>query len=470
MLKILILEDSIEDADLMQRLLVKEKMNCEFRLAMDKNTFIHSLEEFLPDVILSDNSMPQFNSSDALKVARQRTSHIPFILVSGTIPEEYAASIIKQGADDFILKDRMARLPAAIAAAVKHRCTEREKQETTEQLKINEKNYRELVERISDGFIALDSNWYFTYVNKKAGELFNTSSASLVGKNMWAQFPPIMEEAIYHAYLQALQTQKNIYLKEYSAALNKWLETTIYPSKTGISVYFRDITEQHQSELNLKLLEVAMQEQKMEEHRKIARAIIKSQEKERNHIGQELHDNINQILAGSKMYLSLAGKKNEAVKELISYPMGLIDTSIKEIRLLSSKLVTPQKNINLEELLKDLLINFNHTSIKGIQFEYVVSNKILSDDLKLNIYRVIQELSNNILKYANAQNISISIKEQDHLIKIIITDDGRGFDLSSKRNGIGISNMINRVESFNGCIKMESSEGNGCSTAISIPY
>ena len=77
-LKILILEDSISDSDFIQRLLKKEIANCEFFLAMNKKVFLQALEEFSPDIILSDNSLPQFNSSEALKITRQRSPHTPF--------------------------------------------------------------------------------------------------------------------------------------------------------------------------------------------------------------------------------------------------------------------------------------------------------------------------------------------------------------------------------------------------------
>ena len=125
-LRVLILEDSAVDAEIIQRFLVKEKMQCEFGLAMNKNNFLKELEAFSPDVILSDNSLPQFSASEALKITRQQHLNIPFILVTGTVSEEYAANIIKEGADDYILKDRMSRLPAAIEAALNKKKTERE--------------------------------------------------------------------------------------------------------------------------------------------------------------------------------------------------------------------------------------------------------------------------------------------------------------------------------------------------------
>ena len=212
-LKILILEDSIPDAMLIQRLLKKEKMHCEFNLAMDKKSFLKALEKFSPDVILADNSLPKFNATEGLKITRQRSLHVPFILVTGTVSEEFAANIIKSGADDYFLKDRLARLPAAIAAAIKQRGAEREKQEAMERLTVNEEKYRTLVERISDGFIALDVNWCFTYINKKGEKLFNRPPGYLVGKNMWTEFPEAIDKTFYKAYQKAMETQKNIHLK-----------------------------------------------------------------------------------------------------------------------------------------------------------------------------------------------------------------------------------------------------------------
>ena len=125
-LKILILEDSTTDAEILQRFLKKEKNNLEFFLAMNKKDFLLALEQFHPDVILADNSLPQFNAAEALKIVRQRSAYIPFIMVTGTVSEEFAIGIIKAGADDYILKDRIARLPAAIDAALNQRKAEKE--------------------------------------------------------------------------------------------------------------------------------------------------------------------------------------------------------------------------------------------------------------------------------------------------------------------------------------------------------
>jgi signal transduction histidine kinase len=77
---------------------------------------------------------------------------------------------------------------------------------------------------------------------------------------------------------------------------------------------------------------------------------------------------------------------------------------------------------------------------------------------------------NNILKHAEAKNISVIIREQSRSIYITVVDDGKGFVVEKNRKGIGISNMINRIATFNGKMEIESSTGNGCKTQIRIPY
>jgi signal transduction histidine kinase len=217
-------------------------------------------------------------------------------------------------------------------------------------------------------------------------------------------------------------------------------------------------------------MELEISNQKIQEQKKVARAILTAQEKQRNHIGQELHDNISQILASSKLYLSSACEGNESLLELIKYPSELIDSSIQEIRLLSSRHVTPLKDVDLEDLVKSLLDGLRENTSIDTVFTYDIAERDLTDDLKLNIYRIIQEQINNIVKYASARKVTITIEAKPAGLHIEVIDDGAGFDLTKKRSGIGLSNMMNRIESFNGQMLLESSVGTGCSIRIDIPF
>jgi signal transduction histidine kinase len=121
LLKILMLEDLQDDVGLIERTLRKEGMNFSSRRVDSQAEFTESLQHFQPDVILSDHALPQFNSLEALKICRKQAVNVPFILVTGTVSEEFAVSCLKQGADDYVLKSNMVRLPSAIHNALKQR-------------------------------------------------------------------------------------------------------------------------------------------------------------------------------------------------------------------------------------------------------------------------------------------------------------------------------------------------------------
>lgn len=170
------------------------------------------------------------------------------------------------------------------------------------------------------------------------------------------------------------------------------------------------------------------------------------------------------------MHLAVSGKREVKVQDAIKYPLELIDTSIEELRRLSSKMVTPLGNINLEELVQTLLYDLEEaTSIKAV-FKYNMPGKGIDNDLKLNIYRIIQEQVHNITKYAETKDVNVSIEAVKPNINITVKDSGKGFDLTKKRKGIGISNMIDRVETFNGKLTMQSSPGKGCILQVVIPF
>lgn len=233
----------------------------------------------------------------------------------------------------------------------------------------------------------------------------------------------------------------------------------------------QDITERKKAEESSKRLESQIREQKIQEQKKISKAIIKAQEQQRNHIAQELHDNINQILFDAKVHLDIAGRTNQPVKELIKYPLEQINNSMQEIRLLCQNLAAPLTDIQLQEIINDLIDKYNdnvENPIK-IKFSYQIPFEF-SDDLKLNIYRIIQEQLHNIHKHAAARNVNIHLFVKRRCIRIIVQDDGKGYNIKLKRRGMGISNIKHRVEAFNGKIKIQSKLGEGCKTEIMIPY
>jgi signal transduction histidine kinase len=133
-LKVLVLEDMPEDLELIEWTLKKAGMKCDTKRVDTREEFIEALHTYPADVILSDHSLPQFNSAEALKICRSHGIQIPFILVTGAVSEEFAVNSLKQGADNYVLKSNLARLPSAIQNALKQREDEKAKRDAKDAL------------------------------------------------------------------------------------------------------------------------------------------------------------------------------------------------------------------------------------------------------------------------------------------------------------------------------------------------
>lgn len=103
-------------------------------------------------------------------------------------------------------------------------------------------------ERITDAFVALDNNWCYTYMNKRAGEIFNRRPEDMIGKNIWTEFPEGIGKPFHTAYYEAAEKQQYTYLEEYYAPQDIWFENHIYPSPDGLSIFFKDVTEKKRAD------------------------------------------------------------------------------------------------------------------------------------------------------------------------------------------------------------------------------
>ena len=112
-------------------------------------------------------------------------------------------------------------------------------------------NLSNILESVSDAFVSLDTNWCYTYMNKKAGELFGRNPQEMIGKHIWTEFPEGVGQMFYQTYYKAVETQEFQFLEEYYPPYDLWFENRIYPSKEGLSIFFHDITNRKRAELAL---------------------------------------------------------------------------------------------------------------------------------------------------------------------------------------------------------------------------
>lgn len=463
-LRILMLEDDATDAELVQRSLRGHDLNPVFQIVSSAAEFSQALEEFKPDVILADNSLPQFDAKEALRFLQEKKVHIPFIMVTGTMSEEFAVHIIKNGADDYILKNSLVRLPSAIQAALRHHEAERARENAISQLVISERNYRVLVERITDAFIALDNEWRYTYINPQASILIHKKPEEVLGRSVWEIFPEAVGSATYRAMLRALEEQRYQTNEDYFAPLDLWQENHIYPSPDGVSMFIRDISER-------KRLQLALMEQKRREQQRLTATALAAQERERNAIAVELHDNVNQILVGTNLLLTIMRDNPGKGKELLNSCMDSIREAISENRKIAHELVTP--DLDTEGLLEQLNRLVGSMLIPaGIQVKIEqegFQENGLTPDQKLALYRIFQEQCANIVKYAGASEVLFQFRQMDGKYLIIVADNGKGAEPTDMHKGIGLHNISARINVLDGRSAIHTAPGQGFKLEISLP-
>ena len=187
---------------------------------------------------------------------------------------------------------------------------------------------------------------------------------------------------------------------------------------------FRDITDTVRLANSLRNQEIELQ-------RQVMKATLTGHEEEKNRVGRELHDNINQLLATVKIYLGIIKTKKDHIDmELIEKTYGYVNDTIEEVRKLSHSLVPSLEEKSLEDSLKELLKDLNLTFGCKLKLVYKIRKSLILDkEMELMIYRIVQEQINNIRKYAHAKTVIIYLREKDQNLDLTIIDDGVGWKI-----------------------------------------
>lgn len=179
-LRLLIIEDSINDAELILRELRKNGRSVEFERIESRETLHTALRNGSWDVVLSDYRLPQILGDEVLTLVRRHDPEMPFIFVSGTIGEEAAVELLKAGADDYVMKGNLTRLPSSIERAMRQREERRARQRSEHTLRESEERFRQLSENISAFFYLTDpANTEVFYASPAYEAIWGRSVASL---------------------------------------------------------------------------------------------------------------------------------------------------------------------------------------------------------------------------------------------------------------------------------------------------
>ncbi len=206
------------------------------------------------------------------------------------------------------------------------------------------------------------------------------------------------------------------------------------------------------------------------------KAIIEAEEKERRRIAQDLHDGVGQILSAAKLNLSSlessADLKNDVEKEALKNTLSLIDDSVKEVRTVSHNMMPNTLiKLGLASAIKEFITKIGSLPNLKVDLEMVGLDQRLEESVETTLYRAIQEIVNNIIKHSKANKIGIQLIRHESDLSVLIEDNGIGFDVSkiSEFEGIGLKNIISRVEFVNGSVNFDSTPGKGTTVVIEVP-
>lgn len=471
---ILIIEDNPGDQLLLQENLTNTSLVIsEISTADSLAEAVNLLRQHSFSLIFLDLFLPDSAGLESIIELLKTDAKTPVIISSGLADSQIALKAISLGAQDFLIKGDYDN-------------------------KLLEKTVRYSIERKRNLEIIQESNERFNLVSKATNDMvwdWNVTTGEVYrNKERWAKIfkeenetpGKTIADFDKRVHPDDLKRVKDLLRKLFYETINENLFEAEFRILRGDGSYgflydrgyiirdeegrplrvigaSQDITER-------KLLEEKAALEKIIRQKEITEAVVAAQESERSEIGRELHDNVNQLLGAARLYIDMARRSDDNRDSLLVTSSKYTLQAIEEIRKLSKTLITPLiKEIGLTDAIENLSENI--MLVHPIRIKLITENfteEPLNEKFKLNLFRIVQEQLNNILKHAKATNVAIGLTQTEDEIRLAIIDDGVGFDTTSKKKGLGLMNIKSRAELYKGNIDILSEPGHGCTLSISF--
>jgi PAS domain S-box-containing protein len=327
-----------------------------------------------------------------------------------------------------------------------------------EELRKSGERITNILESITDAFVAVDRQWRFTYINERALTTLQRTREELLGKNMWEEFPEAVGLPAYREYHRAMTSGNSVHFEEFNPWLDIWVEINAYPSEGGLAIYFREITERKRAE--------------EERDRLRAREIeARTQKEERRRIARDLHDVVLQDLVGVLQSLRLSALHNK------DSGLGLdLEEELDALRRATLGLRSAVNDLRGEKerpFVKSVesLVELNRRLAPDCNIELLVEEGFpngLLGDAGLELLRVIREAFTNARYHSGAKRVVVTLKVEGSDLVAEISDDGQGFELEATP-GVGLSSMQERAAMVDGKLEIESEVGRGTSVRLRVP-
>ncbi|QIL75157.1 ATP-binding protein [Hymenobacter sp. HDW8] len=335
-----------------------------------------------------------------------------------------------------------------------------------EQLRREKEFSESLLNNSVDGVMAFDAQHRITAWNKVMGLNTRKPKAEVLGKDVFDLFPQHRDgpegEAVCKVLAGHRVTNYNLKLYERAGHFESFFVPLLNDEGAveGGLVLIRDVTER------VRLAEEATQ-LKLRQQQEVHSAILTTQEEERKRIAEALHNGVGQLLYATKLNLENRAGGNSSRDSALA----LLEEAIKATRTISFEL-TPGilQDFGLKSALEELVKRIPHA---GLHVHLYMQGDFdgLPQQLEVSVYRIVQELLNNIIKHAKAREAFVHVVQEDGHVIISVEDDGQGFDPAQAKaeySGIGLTSIRNRVDLLAGTLSIDSRPGRGTIVSIEL--
>lgn len=469
-IRILVVEDNPGDLFLFREFLhITHLPVAEIRHAADLAEAKHLLSFHSTDLLFLDLSLPDSFGLDSYTQLQSLTQRVAVILLTGLNDTKIAMQALVMGAQDYLVKGDFDE--KLLSRAIRYSL---ERLRNLQYLRESEERYRELFNNNPMPMWVFDAkSLRFLEANAAAVQHYGYTQEEFLSRSV-ADIQQDIDSRDLLKEVEAIRYSRDGIKKGILQHVKKSGEIIFvdiawhsisYKDQPAVLALANDVTERI-------LLENELNEQRVTRQKQITEAVILAQEKERTEIGKELHDNVNQILGASNLYINTAMTDDELRQELLERSTELVSKAINEIRKISKSLITPGlREIGLIESIEDIIDDMKFAKEDlAIELDLQnISEEQIEDRRKLTVFRIVQEQLNNIVKHARATRVLIRLSMEGENIVVTVTDNGVGFDPSRHRKGVGITNIISRTELFNGKVEIQSQPGEGCTLSVSLP-
>lgn len=496
-LTILFVEDLITDYELALYEIKKVNPKVSSKRVDTQEEYVQALNVFKPDIIISDYIMPRFNGMSALKLKKQIAADIPFIMLTGSTNEETAVQCMKAGADDYVIKEHIKRLPLSIKSALDNSRVKKEVKETQQELARRELLLRNAVNSLPSTFTIYDSEGRIEYINDYGLAISGLSAKDAVGKKDDEVFGPEMTLNYIHALKKAFQTKKTQVTEcmiNYKHASRYVIYNFVPTLDENNNIYkvigiAYDITERREAEEKLK---IAIK--RAEEYDMLKSAFLAN-------ISHEIRTPLNAILGFAQMIRKGYGSDEQlnSYVDIIMLSSNQLLEIIKEM-IEISQLVSGKSNISsttfrVTDLIKEVEENtriLEDAKIRqGISFSLDQKNIKPNDQITTDREKLIQILKNllsNAFKFTYQGKITLGCSKTGNGWHFYVSDTGIGieenkldviFDIFRRGDetftrqfgGVGLGLTICRelVNLLGGEIGVESKPGSGSKFYFVLP-